>query len=258
MMKKHLFLLGFLIFSTLSNAQSVDLNTLAQGKLIDHFIIHDEEGKVFGYMHIFKVDEIDKETVEYQYVLLDKNLNISLRTNFVDKKHKRSFRVFYSCNYMGDHFILQCSHYLNPSYGKRLLTNNNPTPELIANTIQVIGYDQKEAPKEYYISGEQLMEVPEDYDDLKKGFRGLSLAKNDIFSLGTNKFSGYGAFTKTHKLLVFNAENKLLWDYQFAFDKDKLKSSFTLRTRNEKFILASKRDVRNNKTRPLQGRRVEK
>lgn len=247
-MKTFIFFIGLFILPLMTKAQTVDLNNLAQGELVKSFIVNNEEGKLFGYMHIFKVDQIDKETVEYQYVFLDKNLNVSLRTSLIDKKHKRSFRIFTGCDYMGDYFILHCAHYLNPSYGKKLLSNGEAGPILLVNTVQVIDYKEQKVSKECYVSDSEMLEIPEDYNVLKKDLNSFfPVDRNKVFSLGTDEFFGYGAFTTAHKLLVFDENNELLWNYQFADSKDNLKSSIKLLAVNKKFMFTFKQDIRNAK-----------
>lgn len=73
--------LFILLVSMFAYSQVTTLSKLSSGKFIDNDIIYDEKGDVFGYFLLYQNDRLSREIFDYEYVILDKNLNkISSKT----------------------------------------------------------------------------------------------------------------------------------------------------------------------------------
>src|SRR5699024_3365402 len=61
------------------------LNELATGKIIDYKVIFEEDNDdVFGYFFLYQKDRKSKKVYEFEYVILDKNLNKITSNSFIE------------------------------------------------------------------------------------------------------------------------------------------------------------------------------
>lgn len=88
-MKKFTFLV--LLFSTTLFAQVQNLSALSKGKFIDSRVIFDDETEdVFGYILLYEIDTKSREVSEFEYVILDKNLNKLTSNSFIQGVYHNS------------------------------------------------------------------------------------------------------------------------------------------------------------------------
>uniref|UniRef100_UPI004048FD7C DUF6770 family protein n=1 Tax=Flavobacterium sp. TaxID=239 RepID=UPI004048FD7C len=81
-MKKITFLI--LLFSTALFSQVQKLSALSKGKFIDSRVIFDDNSEdVFGYILLYELDAKSREVSEFEYIVLDKNLNILTSNSFI-------------------------------------------------------------------------------------------------------------------------------------------------------------------------------
>ena len=123
-------LLTLCLFCTLfAFGQMQDLAKLVDGKQIFNTVLFDSFDNLYGYFYIYQIDTKNKKTIQYEYVVLDKNLNKinngtfegPVKTIFLDPK-------FNDCTLMGDNLILD----------KLYLNNTQGRAASYLNTVQII------------------------------------------------------------------------------------------------------------------------
>ncbi|MGM5629861.1 hypothetical protein O2K51_03080 [Apibacter raozihei] len=94
-MKKVILIVILTLFYNIINAQLLELNKLSKGELIQELYLRDNnKDDLFGYLYIFKIDQLDKKEYLYDYILLDKNLNKVSAGNFTEKLGNFSKKIF--------------------------------------------------------------------------------------------------------------------------------------------------------------------
>lgn len=233
-MKRILFFICLLIFNHNAFTQSQNLRNLGTGDLISSHLINDDQGEVFGYLYVYLVDRIDKATKKYEYVILDKNLNISARVEFEDKKHKRMTRTFDGCEYQGESLVLK-SRYFHKRGGNY---------ELLMKTLQVIDYETQTISEEYYSKNGAIHKVPEEYNEILKQSAGYF--KDDIVTLTSDKFNGFATLDRTH-LTIFDKKVDKLWDYNYKTKDEKGIHSVTIHKAIDDMVLLYNVDLTKKK-----------
>ena len=123
-------LLTLCLFCTVFTfGQMQDLAKLADGNQIFNTVLFDSAENLYGYFYIYQIDTKNRKTVQYEYVVLDKNLN-KVNNGTFEGPGKTAFIEprFNDCTLMGDNLILD-KLYINSSQGMA-------APYL--NTVQII------------------------------------------------------------------------------------------------------------------------
>jgi len=193
MKKTILFSCLFILTSFLATAQVQKLHELTTGKVIDSKVIYEEgSGDVFGYFFLYERDRFDKKLFEFEYVILDKNLNklsskffsqsiyrmdlikLEPRLSFVVKKGAEIIFGLHDSLGEGAPSYIMYGHY-NSRYRKINLNDYN-----LSNTYYLAGNILNEQ------NDNNLEEENENLDYAKMG------EKQTIFPLTGDKFLLFG------------------------------------------------------------------
>ncbi len=109
-MRKKLLLLSLLLTFTLTS-QISDISELANGKLLKFTSIKESNGAIYGYVMISELDEIDKDHIRYEYIILDKNLNKVANGNFNEKDYRGLYTRFGAISKVKDKLLMTVTHF---------------------------------------------------------------------------------------------------------------------------------------------------
>ncbi len=203
---KKLITLFLLTLSLVAFGQVQNLRELSTGKIVFSSTLF-KDSELYGYFYVFALDKIDKETTEYEYVLLDKNLNPTFNFKYQDKTHKKVWRKFSDAEYMGeDHITL--------SSGFRV--GNNLSAML--NTTQLISLKEKKVIDEFYLKDNKLISMSESasFDELFDQHKSiLKHLHTFIYGVNYRGFTGFLAFEKGVSIQLFDAQKESIWKYQY-------------------------------------------
>ncbi len=201
---KKLITLFLLTFSIGVFGQVQDLRELSTGKIVFWSSLSDKKSDLYGYFFVYSLDQIDNETTEYEYVLLDKNLNPTLNFKHQDKTYKNVWREFSDATYLGDHISLSS----NPRSGNK--------GQAMYNTVQLISLKEKKVVNEFYFDFD-LVRVSEEgsikklYKDHKEYYDQL---RSELHGINHEGFTGlFGYLMSTGSSALFSTKGDSVWDY---------------------------------------------
>ena len=84
---RFIYVMTFTLCFTMSNSQVMKLNSFIKGKLIHFSPINNSNSDIYGYFYLYDMGKADKKTYDYEYALLDKNLNLVCTGQFQEKKY---------------------------------------------------------------------------------------------------------------------------------------------------------------------------
>lgn len=199
---KKIFLIFLLALPFVSEAQLRNVSDLSTGILISSSYIYDNNSDLFAYFYVYKLDKLDKTTTEYEYVMLDKNLNVVFNTKFVDKTHKRVVRQFSAMEYMEEYISVTSKYY----------SRKGEEYVFVFSSTQLISLKDKEIKDEFYYDGEKLESIPESFDEIIKNFKkNKTYYHSVVYGQSYGDFKGYVVFDKGQSLSLFDYEKKQLW-----------------------------------------------
>src|SRR5690606_41690406 len=102
----RILLISFLIFSIFSKGQIQEIAKLADGDLVYTTILSNSKGELFGYIYFFDQGKIDTDNHQFEYVLLDKNLNEDSNGTYTEKLIEKANVQFYDSTLIGDEISL--------------------------------------------------------------------------------------------------------------------------------------------------------
>jgi hypothetical protein len=223
-----------LLFSAFSFAQMQDLEKLASGKLVFSTTLVDSDESLYGYFYIYEIDNKDKKTLNYEYVVLDKNLN-KINNGFFDGP-KSKFMIephFNDCTLMGDILILD----------KLYLYYDNGIPNIYLNTIQTISLKDNSVSKEKEFKDNAFI----DLDVTRLKALKLYTAKKRFFITAFSNSITSGLFVSDvnndKEVVFFDSTMQRSWSYKYN-DKDTLNNKhfdFKLKLLKNKIIYATER-----------------
>jgi len=221
-----------LFCSLFSYGQMQDLATLAEGKQVFNTILFDSNENLYGYFYIYQIDTKDRKTVQYEYVVLDKNLNKTnngtfegpVKTLFIDPE-------FDDCTLMGENLILD----------KLYLNRNLGNGDSYLNTVQIISLKNNTVSPEKQFSKTEFVDV----DPYNLKLLSLAYAKKrySISAFSNNYNSGFFVtdIYNDKEIFFFNSNFQKQWSYTFN-GKDSLNiihSNFKIRMLKDNVIYAS-------------------
>ncbi len=112
-MKRILFI-TLLVSSLNVFSQTSNLTELASGKLERFYPITELDNNVYGYLAIYKLDEINSESSKLEYIIFDKNLNKISEGVFVDVYNKKLKSKFYYPIKLGDKIVIPVKNNFYP------------------------------------------------------------------------------------------------------------------------------------------------
>src|SRR5690554_1741049 len=93
-MRIFLLALCLVIFSNSIFCQTRDLENMAEGEMVFADILYDSEAKLYGYIYFFDQGDIDTQHQQYEYILLDRNLNKVANGTFIERKITKAEVLF--------------------------------------------------------------------------------------------------------------------------------------------------------------------
>ncbi|MDD4972228.1 MAG: hypothetical protein PHT07_22600 [Paludibacter sp.] len=221
-----------LFCSLFSFGQMQDLAKLADGNQIFNTVLFDSSENLYGYFYIYQIDTKNKKTVQYEYVVLDKNLNKvnngtfegPAKTIFIEPK-------FNDCTLMGDNLILD----------KLYLNNAQGPAQTYLNTVQIISL------KNNTVSAEKQFINKEFVDADTYHLKSLKLAfAQKIYSISAYSNTFNSGFFVTDilnfkEISFFDSNFKKQWTYTIN-GKDSLNvehSNFALKLLKDNAIYAT-------------------
>jgi hypothetical protein len=226
-MTKKIFTLFFITFSFFINAQMQDLSKLMNNKTpVFAKNIYNNDESLYGYIYICSGDKVDKKNYNFEYIILDKNLNKVARNEFEQKFHKNALPVFQSCKKMGDKLLIEIGY----QYLKSVYVGNNYGPIYLVTAYRTLDLKTNTISDEFYYDGEfKNLEVSN--DDMKDAFKKQKSFYN-IYPINNNHQTGYVVkeyfkeddedyLSKTFR--AFDENKKPIWEYKFnenATNKD--------------------------------------
>jgi hypothetical protein len=209
-----------------------DLAKLAEGKPIFNTILFDSSDNLYGYFYLYQIDTKDKKTVQYEYVVLDKNLNKvnngtfdgPVKTLFIDPE-------FDDCTLMGDNLILD----------KLYLNRNQGGASSYLNTVQIISLKNNTVSPEKQFLNKEFVDV--DTYNLKLFSLAFAKKRYSISAYSNNFNSGFfvtDIYNDT-EISFFKSNFQKQWSYTFN-GKDSLNilhSNFKIRLLKDNVIYAS-------------------
>jgi len=236
-----------LFCSLFSYGQMQDLATLAEGKQVFNTILFDSNENLYGYFYIYQIDTKDRKTVQYEYVVLDKNLNKTnngtfegpVKTLFIDPE-------FDDCTLMGENLILD----------KLYLNRNLGNGDSYLNTVQIISLKNNTVSPEKQFSKTEFVDV----DPYNLKLLSLAYAKKrySISAFSNNYNSGFFVtdIYNDKEIFFFNSNFQKQWSYTFN-GKDSLNiihSNFKIKMLKDNVIYAS--EACYNKTKKITSYKV--
>ena len=107
---RFIYVITFTLCFTMSNSQVMKLNSFIKGKLIHFSPINNSNSDIYGYFYLYDMGKADKKTYDYEYALLDKNLNLVCTGQFQEKKYSSLFGTTYlmvNVNYIHDKILIK-------------------------------------------------------------------------------------------------------------------------------------------------------
>ncbi|MGM5632076.1 hypothetical protein O2K51_14350 [Apibacter raozihei] len=213
-MKNTLFVTFFLLITNFFYSQLVDLAKISSGEFIDYNRIYNKN-ELYGYIYFFDQGLIDKETLQIEYILFDKNFNKLSTNTFTSKKYFENMKTRFICG-ISDPDELEISIIYS---GKE-----NGIYHFFRTNFEISLSTNKISPK-YYCINEQLKEIPESFSEYKKSFTKENkpcyiqyFPKLNSYSIKDDIFEDVGSETY---LKFFNDKNEQLWIYEYNSNASK-------------------------------------
>ena len=105
-MRTFLFTLFLFSFFQFNFSQTRDLENMAEGEMVYADILYDAETKLYGYIYFFDQGDIDSQNRQFEYILLDRNLNKVANGTFTERNVEKAQVIFDGCTLIGDDEIL--------------------------------------------------------------------------------------------------------------------------------------------------------
>lgn len=214
-MKKLLLLAVLCLFSHSSFSQIQDLENIADGDMAYSSILSNSNGDLYGYIYFFDQGEIDKENKQFEYVLLDKNLNKVANGTYTEKHFDGISSLFFDCTLMGDGILI--SKFLKRKT-ETLLTYNRII-SLKDNTVSKEFIYENDAFTDLNISN--VKELKDNYKGAESYTIAYAINYQDLsgFFVTENNKKGKNYFEKDLK--VYDADQNLKWSYTYNADGTK-------------------------------------
>jgi hypothetical protein len=198
-------IIALCLFCTLfAFGQMQDLAKLADGKQIFNTVLFDSFENLYGYFYIYQIDTKNKKTVQYEYIVLDKNLNKVNNGNFEGPAKTMLLEPkFNDCTLMGDNLILD----------KLYLNNTQGMAESYLNTVQIISLKNNTVSVEKQFLNKEFVDA--DTYHLKPFSLSFAKIQYSIFAFSNTYNSGFFVMDiKNNKEISFFDSNfKKQWFY---------------------------------------------
>lgn len=244
MKKLYLLITIFAINIFTLKAQVSDLSELASGDLEIFTPITESNGDIYGYLTIYKLEDVSKTEEKYEYVLLDKNLNKLANGEFVDTKYKKHNSKFYYPEKIGNNLIISKLYYFS---GERTVFRASIEDYSFVSHRFININENKLSEAFYYKEGNFV----DGYRDVKIINKIASKEKTIdyplVFSGGFFMFEKIKSADKIKNLKsmtslrAYNVEKKSIWNYDYNKENKKIKYKFKV-LNDESIIFWTKED----------------
>ena len=235
-----LLFIAFLLPVTVQS-QIQKMSALSANKFLGVTTIYDDQGEdVWGYLSLYQKDKVEKEFLELEYVILDKNLN-----PVANKEFEGDITVgdYYAYMDFKGQIILQPSS----------LDYSLKTKEMFTPSSMVINVEKNEVKKKihYDYDGKSFIEISqpknwkenrkEDKTEKKeKGYNYISRVyeiKEGGFLV--TEFHDYGTYINNNSISRFDDTKKEIWKYKYNTSGDKKsKEILNVIEKDENYIYA--------------------
>lgn len=195
-----------------ANAQIQDLAKLANGKIIFHSTLYDDEENIFGYLYLYEQD-VNEQSKTIEYVFLDKNLNKVSNGTFPSKTYKSVNSEYYNCTLMGDCIILNKYYYYTPTFG-------SVVKPLLA-TFQTISLTDNKVSAEFKYENAEIKEFVADYETMKSNYKSLDV-RCFVNAFSNENFKGFLITEDNHKnaylekqVKLLNEKREFVWSFNY-------------------------------------------
>ncbi|MGM5632077.1 hypothetical protein O2K51_14355 [Apibacter raozihei] len=210
-MKNTFFATIFILVTHFIQSQTQDLSKMANGYLDSNFIIYDSNEQVYGYIYFYNQGSVDKDHIQFEYVLLDKNLNKLSNNIFTTKKYLNRFvRYITNCTLVNnDELLINLKHHDTFFISFALFS------------FRKISISKNIVSPEYYYIDEQIKVIPDNLEEYKKSLNPVSKAGVSLAKASTNGYyileHNYNNFHfyKTKFIKFYNTDNQLVWNYTY-------------------------------------------
>ena len=223
-----------LLSSVFSFGQVQDLAKLADGKLVYNTTLFDSAHDLYGYFYVYKLDAKDKKTINYEFVVLDKNLNKINNGKFEGFKSTAFLEsTFNDCTLMGDNLIID----------KLYVSYSQGVTYILLNTFQIISLKDNSVSKEKQFKNNEFVDV--DLTKLKSMKLYMDKSRFYINAYSNKYNSGFFVTDENSakETTFFDSNLEKKWTYAYN-NTDTLKnyySDFKFRLLKDNVIYATER-----------------
>ncbi|MBA5629621.1 DUF6770 family protein [Moheibacter lacus] len=230
-MRVSFFTILVFLLSIFSSSQTQDLENLADGEMVYADILYDSDHNLYGYIYFFDQGKIDAENKQFEYILLDRNLNKVANGTYQEKNYDGISSDFFDCTFMGEHIIF--SKYYIRKY-EVLLTFN-----------RIISLKDKSVSKEFIFENNEFRDLNITANQLKdyKNAESINITYafnhkdlNGFFVSENNKKRKH--FYQDKDLKIYDSDKNLKWAYVYNENGSKKDwNAFRVLNMNEGLIL---------------------
>lgn len=209
----------FLFCTVVAKAQMWDLLKMSQGKLVLSSVLYDSNEKLYGYFYLYEMDAAEKNKLNMEYVLLDKNLNKVNNGEFVAPKFNSLLNKSYydDCTLMDDKLVLT----RNYAYSNVIESADVTSPHFLLSSFFIISLKDKTVSDEMTYKDGKIVKVPADISQMKSENKKIPV-KNVVSAYCNEKQSGFYV-TKSSEdkdylekdVTFFDKECNLKWSYEY-------------------------------------------
>ncbi|WP_128331478.1 hypothetical protein [Apibacter sp. HY039] len=258
----------FLLVTHFIQSQTQNLSKMAKGYLASNFIIYDSNEQVYGYIYFYNQGSFDQDHIQFEYILLDKNLNKVSNNIFTTKKYHNNFvRYITDCTLINnDELLINLKHY------------DKGVVPFVLFSFRTISISKNTVSPEYYYINDEIQEIPEDLKEYKKilnqnskiGFNLATINTNGYYIYeynydhqihSDNPIKNYNSanrlvngltwnynynnliYYKNNSIKFYNTDNQLVWNYTYnsnATKKNYVRASVNHKTYNNLYLIESK------------------
>ncbi len=210
---KFLFSVCFVFFiSTIISAQTRDLETLAEGDMVYADILYDSDYNLYGYIYFFDQGKKDAQNKQFEYILLDRNLNKVANGTYNEKFFSGVESDFFDCTFMGDHII----------FSKYFVRKQ----EVLLTYNRIISLKDNTVSNEFIYENETFQDLNVTTDELKKDYRKAE-SINITYAFNHKDLNGFFVTENNKKrknshqdkdLKIFGTDKQLKWVYVYNPD----------------------------------------
>lgn len=217
---KHLFIALLLLAGFSGYSQMLDLSQyMDQSRLVLSQVLSNQDESVYGYFFLYKVDNADPKNNKYEYIIVDKNLNMIAQNSFLQPVYDyRTVQDFTECRKMGNKLILQIGY----AASKTFSSGYNIKYVYLITAYRNIDLTTNTVSEQYHYEDGQFKEVTVSDDDLRNKYKKIE-NYYEIYPVENPTFNGYVVEEefkessddyKVKALKCYDLDHKEVWSYE--------------------------------------------